>query len=197
MIIDLEGLMRRFRGAETDEERAAINQEILDRYNVTGALLVLDMSGFSRITREKGIVHFLALVQEMQDVVIEEIKNRNGEIIKFFSDNCFAWFESPYEAVECAVRMMQASQVIHEESAEPLKICIGIDYGEFLLIEGNECFGHTVNRACKLGEDIADTEEILVSVRAVEAMDNADTLNLERRRYDISGIEIDAYKVIY
>ncbi len=189
--------MRRFRGAETDEERAAINQEILDRYNVTGALLVLDMSGFSRITREKGIVHFLALVQEMQDVVIEEIKNRNGEIIKFFSDNCFAWFESPYEAVECAVRMMQASQVIHEESAEPLKICIGIDYGEFLLIEGNECFGHTVNRACKLGEDIADTEEILVSVRAVEAMDNADTLNLERRRYDISGIEIDAYKVIY
>ena len=114
MIIDLEGRMRRFRGAETDEERAAINQEILDRYNVTGALLVLDMSGFSSITREKGIVHFLALVQEMQDVTIGEIKNRNGEIIKFFSDNCFAWFESPYEAVECAVCMMQANQALHE-----------------------------------------------------------------------------------
>ena len=198
MTIDLDGLLRAYRAADDKTEQTRTEEQILDRYNVTGALLVLDMSGFSRITREKGIVHFLAMVQEMQDVASEHLTSFNGHVIKFFSDNCFAWFRDPRDALDCAVAMMRAHHDIDEGSgSEPLKVCIGIDHGEFLLIEGGECFGHTVNRACKLGEDIAEAEEILISRRAVEAMGDPEGLQLEERNYSISGIDIHAYNVLY
>jgi len=36
-----------------------------------------------------------------------------------------------------------------------IRISIGIDFGDVLLIGGPDYFGDSVNRACKLGEDVA------------------------------------------
>lgn len=195
MIIQLDGKLREYRAAGSDAERQALSAQILDKYNVTAALLVLDMSGFSKITKEFGIVHFLAMVQQMQDITAAEIDRFGGCVVKFFSDNCFAFFEDPEQGVKCAISIMQAHNVLDKTIATPLHICMGIDYGEFLLIEGSECFGHTVNQACKLGEDIADRGELLVTQRTLNAIDHPGQFTMQPRRYLESGIEINAFLI--
>ena len=195
MTVELDGMIRAYRVAASDKERDRLNGIILERYNVTGALLVLDMTGFSRITAERGIVTFLAMVQHMQDITAAEISVHGGNVIKFFSDNCFAYFEKAQDAVECAAAVIRAHRDINKLLDHPVHICIGIDYGEFLLIKSGECFGHTVNRACKLGEDIAQSEEVLISDTTRNAMDNPDAFQMEPRTFEESGLVIDAFRV--
>ena len=195
MIIQLDGMIRRYRAAPDDAERAELDREILSKYNITASLMVLDMSGFSKITKAKGIVHFLAMVQQMQDITAAEIERFNGRVVKFFSDNCFAYFANAQDAVECGIAVMQAHNELNKTLEHPVHICIGIDHGEFLLIERNECFGHTVNRACKLGEDLAERGELLVSARTMDAITDVGKFHMQSRQYEESGIEIDAYLV--
>jgi len=156
---------------------------------------VLDMSGFSRITEACGIVHFLAMVQQMQDITNAELRRFNGKVIKFFSDNCFAFFANAQDAVECAMAIMQALNTRNKSLDPPLHICIGIDHGEFLLIESSECFGHTVNRACKLGEDIAGGGDLLVSARAMQAVADPGKFDMQPCRFEESDLTIDAYLI--
>ena len=195
MTIELDGMIQKYRTAANDAERAALDMEIRQRYNISAALMVLDMSGFSRITEARGIVHFLAMVQQMQEITSAELARHDGTVIKFFSDNCFAYFDDAQAAVECAVNIMRAHRELNRTLKHPVHICIGIDYGEFLLIEASECFGHTVNRACKLGEDIAEREELLISARIREAMSNPERFPMQARCFEESGLSIEAYLV--
>ena len=195
MKVELDGMIRAYRDAGSDEERARLNETILDRYNIKAALLVLDMTGFSQITAERGIVTFLAMVQHMQDITAAEIARRNGNIIKFFSDNCFAWFEDADDAVACATSIIQSHRDVNRSLEHPVHICIGIDYGEFLLINSGECFGHTVNRACKLGEDIARAEELLITDTTLAAMRQPEGYSMTSKTFQESGIVIDAFLV--
>ena len=195
MTVELDGMIRAYRVAANDKERARLNGVILGRYNVTAALLVLDMTGFSRITAERGIVSFLAMVQHMQDITAAEISVHGGRVIKFFSDNCFAYFDNAQDAVECAAAVIRAHHEINKLLEQPVQICIGIDYGEFLLIKSGECFGHAVNRACKLGEDIARSEELLITETTRAAMESPERFAMEPRVFEESGLVIDAYTV--
>ena len=42
-------------------------------------------------------------------------------------------------------------------------LCVGIGYGEMLRIGDADIFGAEVNAACKLGEDVAKSSEILLT----------------------------------
>jgi adenylate cyclase len=195
MTIELDGMIQKYRAAANDQQRAALDQKIRERYNITAALMVLDMSGFSRITEARGIVHFLAMVQQMQEITSAELQRHDGKVIKFFSDNCFAYFADAQAAVECAVNIMRAHRELNRTLKHPVHICIGIDHGEFLLIEGSECFGHTVNRACKLGEDIAEREELLISTHTHAAMSDPGKFPMQARSFEESGLSIEAFLV--
>lgn len=56
--------LREWEEAPHREGKAAIEREMAHE----GSLLVTDMSGFTRITREEGILHFLMLIKQMQSV---------------------------------------------------------------------------------------------------------------------------------
>ena len=43
--------------------------EIWNRYGETAAILVLDSSGFSRVTESHGIIHFLSRLMLLRDIV--------------------------------------------------------------------------------------------------------------------------------
>ena len=47
---------------------------------------------------------------------------------------------------------------------------MGIGYGPTLVIAGKDLFGHEMNMACKLGEDIAGQGEILLTAAACQAL---------------------------
>ena len=46
------------------------------------AILVLDMCGFSRITQSHGIIHFLAMIHQMEQAARPAIEGNGGEVIK-------------------------------------------------------------------------------------------------------------------
>ena len=59
---------------------------------------------------------------------------------------------------------------------------IGIGYGPTLLLDDAELFGHEVNLASKLGEDLACGDEIVLTPAAAEAL-SADAYEVEPVEY--------------
>ena len=179
-------------------EKSSVEKMIWDKYGQSGAVFILDMSGFSRTTVAKGLVYYLAMVNRMQTIV-EPILTRTGSLVKFDADNAFAFFSETSQAVEAAI---EVNQVLKEDNSRnpeilDIQVSIGIDYGEFLYLhEVGDFFGNPVNFACKLGEDIGEAGEILVTETAWNQIGN-NSYKAQVGAYQISGIAFKAYKLSY
>lgn len=94
---------------ETDiKERKQIEEQIWKKYGTENTVLVLDMSGFSLLTRKYGIVHYLSMIRRMQLTVEPIIAGHGGMLIKFEADNCFAILPNPLSAVRSAISIQHA-----------------------------------------------------------------------------------------
>lgn len=70
--------------------------------------MIIDMSGFSRITREEGVIHFVALIHRMHELVLPLIREaEGGRVVRTEADNVYAMFDSAHSAVATAVRLQQ------------------------------------------------------------------------------------------
>ena len=76
-------------------------------------------------------------------------------------------------------------------------IACGIDYGKILIVGNEDCFGDAVNRACKLGEDIAAAGEILVTQDAIKTITSEMDFKLREVNISVSGLHIPAYAIGY
>ena len=111
----------------------------------------------------------------------------------------FAFFESSDQAVQAAIDIKVAIDAANRKDSDDLDIhiSVGIDFGKFLFLEeNNDFFGDPVNVASKLGEDIASTGEILITENAFNMIPDFQ-YPTETMAYKISGIEINAFKIIY
>ena len=173
------------------EERARIEAEIWERFGVERSLLSLDMSQFSLTVRRSGILPYLALIRRMQKLTAPIVEEHGGEVIKYEADNLFASFRNPVDAVHAAVAINQAIA----SGGERFEVAIGIDHGRFILIQGEDCWGDTVNVACKLGEDVARPGEILLTQAAAGHLGGA--YPMREQRVSVSGLEIEVYAIDY
>jgi class 3 adenylate cyclase len=184
---------------EDMEQRRQIEQNIWSEYGGEYAVFVLDMSGFSLMTRKYGIVHYLSMVRRMQLTTEPIVKSYGGRMIKYEADNCFAVFPDPLAAVNAAIAMQHAFAASNLLTSDDLDIYIacGIDYGKLLILEQEDCFGDPVNRASKIGEDIAAAGEILITKEALEMIPAHTGIRSREIKVLISGIELPAYKIEY
>lgn len=74
-------------------------------------------------------------------------------------------FRNALKAVSCAMEMQMACILYSEqrEEQEKVRLCVGLGFGRVLRIGDRDVYGSEVNAAAKLGEDIADPGEILVT----------------------------------
>jgi class 3 adenylate cyclase len=72
---------------------------------------------------------------------------------------------------------------------------IGIGFGETLIIGQHDMFGPEMNLACKLGEDVAATKEILLTEAAYSALPEK-TYVCEPASVTISGMELKAFRFV-
>ncbi len=179
------------------EELPAIEQVVWSNFGVERAVFVLDMSGFSRLTRRYGLVHFLSMVRRMQQVTLPIVQNNGGQNIKYDADNLFATFASTAEAVKAAFEIKAAFAKGNEitDDSRDIYVSIGIDKGKILLIPGKDLFGDAVNIAAKLGEDLAEKDEVLISTNAAVDLGKEHPWKMEQRHYNVSGVTIQAYAV--
>ena len=68
--------------------------------------------------------------------------------------------------------------------SEPAECCIGIGYGDVYAIGANLAMGDEMNRAAKLGEDIARGFETLVTGSVYEALRHRPDVLFEPLRHD-------------
>lgn len=180
-------------------KRHDIETLLWKEFGAVKAVLVMDLSGFSLLTQKYGVVHYLSMVHRMQLIAKPIIENAGGEVVKFEADNCFAMFDTPLTAVETAIALNRAFDEINVYTAErfDIRVAIGIDYGDVLLIGGPDYFGDTVNIASKLGEDKARPGEILITERAVAGIPAGAQILVKPVQLDISGVTISADSILY
>lgn len=182
---------------QTPENAAAIDDRIEQALVRQVAILVLDMCGFSRITQSHGIIHFLAMIHQMEQAARPAIVGNGGEVIKQEADNLFAVFATPEQALEAALDTLRALDAMNAvlPPERSLHVSAGIGYGATLVIEQEDLWGPEMNCACKLGEDIAAANEILLTSAAfanlplgryacVETAHHLSGLNLQAHRFE-------------
>ncbi|MGZ9234396.1 MAG: adenylate/guanylate cyclase domain-containing protein [Anaerolineales bacterium] len=192
-------LLLNFSQNQVTDERRKIEDALWEEFGAEYAVFVLDMSGFSMLTRRYGIVHYLSMVRRMQLTTEPIVKSYGGNMIKYEADNCFAVFPDPLSAVNAAIAMQHAFHAENLMTPNDLDIHIscGIDYGKILVVGHQDCFGDPVNRASKMGEDVASADEILVTGDAMQMIPVEAGIKARELKVSISGIVIPAYAIEY
>ncbi|HKX31795.1 MAG TPA: adenylate/guanylate cyclase domain-containing protein [Blastocatellia bacterium] len=178
------------------ERRIGITQIIENTFGQTKAVLVLDMSGFSRTTQQYGIISFLLMIHQMQLICRPCVEESGGLVIKADADNLFCLFDTVEDAIvasrEILARLNAVNLVLPID--RQLYVAFGIGHGRLLNIANQDIFGDEVNLACKLGEDIAAKGEILLTT-AAKADLNGSSIITREGAVSISGISLSYYYV--
>lgn len=172
-----------------------IDDQLRDAFQRNVAVLVLDMVGFSRLTVEYGIIHYLAMIHQMEEAARPAVKGNGGVVIKQEADNLYAIFDDPALALESALDIFRAFDAVNSVVPPDRDIfgSVGIGYGATLVIDEKDIFGHEVNIACKLGEDLAGKSEILLTRSAYAALP-PDRYICSPATFSISEVRIDCYR---
>lgn len=178
--------------------REAIEAAVWKDYGMEGAVFLLDMSGFSRLTAQFGALHYLSMVRRMQIAAKAIIRRTNGDLVKFEADNCFARFKTVNDAVQAGLLLHKHFTMLNRETSDDydIHISIGIDWGWYLLVDETDFYGHPVNRASKLGEDIAEADQILMTNDAFEkGVTLPSDVTAEMAKADVAGGSVDIHVI--
>lgn len=126
------------------------------------AILAADAVGYSRLMSadEEGTMRILAAHRAMIDGIIEL---QEGRIVNTAGDSVLAEFESPVQAVRCAVEIQDALRTRNDALPEDKRLVfrIGVNLGD-VMVKGDDLLGDGVNVAARL-ESVADPGGICVS----------------------------------
>ncbi len=183
---------------EYPDRQPDIEARIHDEFCKTVAILVLDSCGFSRSVRQHGIVNYLARLERLGRVVVPIIESHEGRVLRIEADNIFALFSDSAAAVRCAAEVQMYVEIANEPlpAASEIYVAIGIGYGRILLVGDDDAYGDEMNVACKLGEDLAERGEILLTAAAREALPDTQDWQFEDASVTISGLDLTSYRLI-
>lgn len=190
----LRALLREY--LDRPAERGRVAEAIVRRFGQRLAVVVVDTCSFTLRMRLLGAVHTLAMVMALEDRLRPLIGRWGGRLVRAEADNLYAVFPDAAAAVRCAEAMVQATNEANAllPPADDLFISVGIGYGD-LLVVGDDLFGDEMNLASKLGEDLAQRDEILLTPAAHAAVD-ASSWRFDEVSFRASGLELRAYRLV-
>lgn len=153
--------------------------ELQRRYAMPAAIMVVDFTSMVKRTNAEGIVYALALARAAESVMRPAIAQRQGEIIKRVADTFFAVFKTPEDALQAALDGLIAMRDFNTtrtgtlgdgQRNDPIWPCVGLGFGQTLVIPGHDLYGHEVNHAFVLGEDVAHANELLCTPPFLQAL---------------------------
>ncbi|MBK7057633.1 MAG: adenylate/guanylate cyclase domain-containing protein [Leptospiraceae bacterium] len=177
--------------------KADIDKRIWNLFGENWAIIFTDLSGFSRNTKEFGIIHFLQIIFESERILLPIIYEHNGLLIKAEGDSLMLIFRTVQDALECSIKMQKTLKAYNTDKPEHEKVllCVGIGYGKILRIGDADIFGEEVNAASKLGEDTAKREEILLTKSALAEL--GDKHSYKVNPLNIDGQWVEGFKLEY
>ena len=153
--------------------------EFHHKYLYQRAILSLDMTGFTSSAMNTGELESLLRILDAQRVCIPVLKEFGADLIRCFADDITAIFNDPNAAIDAALEVHRRIDVFNQSplaSKQPTQCKIGIGFGKVFAIGPNLAQGDEMNRASKLGEDIARANETLLTEQAYEALQEREDL---------------------
>lgn len=179
------------------ERAESIDQALWDECGAERAILVMDMSGFTRITRRRGILHFLAVYRRAHRLVVPIIHNHAGRVVKGEADNVIAVFPRAVQAADAAAEMLRtaARANLGLGDDDQVRLCLAVGAGRILELK-DDIFGDEVNVTFKLGEDVAAAGELLLTEGALQSMrQEGASPEVQQRQAQVGGVPLEFYSL--
>jgi adenylate cyclase len=126
------------------------------------AMCFLDITGYTRLTEERGDEAAAELAARLAGLVRRSAREHGGTPVKWLGDGVMFYFREPADAVLAALEM---AEVVVSQGLPPAHV--GIHAGPIIFQDG-DYFGRTVNLAARIAE-YARPGEVLVSQEVVDA----------------------------
>ena len=137
-----------------------------ERYDRPPAICFFDVTGYSRLTEERGDAAAADVAGRVARLVQRTSAEHGGRTIKWLGDGVMLFFREPGRAALAALDMMDG---VERDGLPPAHV--GLHAGPVLFQEG-DYFGRTVNGAARIA-DSAQRGQVLVSQEVVDAADVA------------------------
>jgi adenylate cyclase len=147
-----------FDGVEEQLERAGLRSKLTR----PPAMCFLDMTGYTRLTEERGDEAAANLAGSMARMVQRASREHGGKLVKWLGDGVMFYYREPGPCVIAALQMLDG---IAGAGLPPAHV--GIHAGPVVFQEG-DYFGRTVNIAARIAA-YARPGEVLVSQEVVDA----------------------------
>jgi adenylate cyclase len=149
-----------------DIESALAKAGVYSRLSRHPAVCFLDITGYTRLTEERGDEVAADLAGQLGRMVQRISMRRGGKPVKWLGDGVMLYFHDPGPAVDAALHMVRLVADAGLPSAH-----VGLHSGPVLFQEG-DYFGRTVNVAARVA-DYARPGEVLATREIVDASSGA------------------------
>jgi formylglycine-generating enzyme required for sulfatase activity/class 3 adenylate cyclase len=127
------------------------------------AIVAADISGYSRLMAMDEEGTHARVKRHRRELIDPTIIEHHGRLVKSTGDGFLAMFDSPVEAVRCAIVIQQS--MVGRNAALPreqwIQYRIGVNLGD-VIVETDDIYGDGVNIAARL-EGIADPGDLFIS----------------------------------
>jgi adenylate cyclase len=145
-----------------DEVEDALDRAGLhNRLNTTPAICFLDITGYTRLTEERGDEAAAELAARLTPLVQRPAERHGGKVVKWLGDGVMFHFREPTGGVLAALEMIDAISAAGLPPAH-----VGLHTGP-VVFQGGDYFGRTVNLAARIGEQAAPGQ-VLVTQEIVD-----------------------------
>jgi len=136
------------------------------------AILAADISGYSRLMQLDEEGTYARVMRQRRELIEPSITEHQGKLINYAGDGFLAMFDSPVEAVRCAIVIHQS--MVARNASLPrqqwILYRIGVHLGD-VIVEPDGVFGDGVNIAARL-EGIATPGDLFISGGVYEQIKN-------------------------
>jgi adenylate cyclase len=136
------------------------------------AIAFLDLTGYTKLTEERGDRVAAELAARLVEIVHEFAHRRGGRPVKLLGDGVMFHFPEPAQGVWCGLELVDRLPRVGLPRAR-----MGMDSGPVVFQDG-DYFGRTVNIAARI-TDYARPGEVLVSDQVVAAADPLEAVRFE------------------
>ena len=145
------------------------------------AVCFLDITGYTRLTEERGDAAAADLATRLATLVRRSSQEHEGTPVKWLGDGVMFYFRAPGDAVLAALEMVE---VVGRQGLPPAHV--GIHAGPVVFQEG-DYFGRTVNLAARIAE-YARPGEVLVSQEVIDAAEGGPVSFVEIGPVELKGV---------
>ena len=174
-----------------------VTRRIEDAFEQVRTIMVLDMSGFTRAAQQGNVISFLLSINQMQRLVTPVVEDQGGIVVRAEHDNLTCLFDDVSSAISASREVtgrLESANVILPSDKE-LYASIGIGHGSILNVDNETIYGNEVNLASKLGEDIGNLGDVLLTSSAYDEVKGTG-IGCEERMVSVSGLELTYYAVL-